>query len=305
MPLSGIKLKSAGATAFDNAAIDRILEASDPDAALLWFYLSRLQGAFDLKSAASVLRMDEGRVEKALSALKDAGIVDGPSYSAVSPPDFSAEELLKQRSDPRFSELCLTLESALGRILKKSELQTLLDIYKRLNLSYGTIMTLIQYLGKSPEKRLTVRELEREACRWADKGITTEEKAEEYLKLLLRQRGDLKEVMRMMKLFDRLPSPSEEKYINSWLEMGFPPEVIEAAYDKTVLNTGTLTWKYLNRILEIWHSKGFHTLSDIERDESKTRRSNQQKYAQPPPAEADDESLNRVKNYLRGRRDGL
>ncbi|MCX7614135.1 MAG: DnaD domain protein [Clostridiales bacterium] len=304
MPPSNIRLKKTGVTALRNEAVDRIIEMAKPDAAILWLYLERLNGVFDLTSAGVLLQMDQSRIEDALSTLKDAGIIDGPIHFSDKVPDYTAEELANNRKDPIFSELCMALESALGRILKKSELLTLLDIYKRLSLSCGTILMLIQYLGKTPEKRLTMKELEREACRWADAGITTEEKAEEHLKTLIKKRLDMNEVMKIMKLFDRLPSPSEEKYINAWLSMGFTPDIIEIAYDKTVLNTGGLTWKYLNKILEIWHSKNIHTLSDIEREEQKTKRNNYKKYEIPASAEADEESLNRVKNYLRERKGG-
>ncbi|MDP4108505.1 MAG: DnaD domain protein [Bacillota bacterium] len=292
MAQSGIVLKRAGVTVLENAGIDRILDEADGDVALLCLYMARLEGAFDLSSAASVLKMDRDRAEKALKVLLDAGLADGNFSAACKMPDYSPEELAESRKNPHFCIICQALEAALGRILKKTEMQSLLDMYKRLGLSTGTIMTLIQYLGKTPGKRLTVRELEREACRWSDLGIVTEEKAEEHLKRLMRQRSDLNDVMKLLKLYDRMPSPSEERYINSWLAMGFPPEAIEIAYDKTVLKTGSLAWRYLNKILESWHSKGLHEAADIIRDDGKIRKTDT-KY------ESDDESLNRVKNYLK------
>jgi len=302
---TNIKIRHADVTVLENASIDFLIETGDSDAALLWLYLIRVSGAFDLKNAASVLRMDEERVKEALSKLQSSGAVEIPPSLPEKTPEYTAQELAAQRKDPKFSELCTALEAALGRILKKAELQTLLDLYKRLSLSCGTIMMLIQYLGKTPEKRLTIKELEREACRWADAGVTTEENAEEHLKLLLKRRTDLQEVMRKMKLFDRLPSPSEEKYINDWLSMGFSPDVIESAYDKTVMKTGSLAWKYLNKILETWHSKGLHTVADIQREDSKAGKPERNQYERSAPKDVNEEYISRVKNYLKGRKGGL
>ncbi|HBR07949.1 MAG TPA: hypothetical protein DD735_03505, partial [Clostridiales bacterium] len=54
------------------------------------------------------------------------------------------------------------------------------------------------------------------------------------------------------------------KYIDGWLETGFPPESIEMAYDRTVTNTGQLKWSYMNRIIQSWDTKGLHTPEEIE-----------------------------------------
>ena len=78
--------------------------------------------------------------------------------------------------------------------------------------------------------------------------------------------------MRLLGLGDRRPSPSEEKYLLSWLEMGFSPEAVELAYDKTVLKCRELKWSYLNGILRRWHEKGLHTLAEIQAGDAAPRR---------------------------------
>ncbi|MEI3102136.1 MAG: DnaD domain protein [Oscillospiraceae bacterium] len=49
---------------------------------------------------------------------------------------------------------------------------------------------------------------------------------------------------------------TEQKYISSWLDMGFGEECISIAYDRTVTDTGALKWNYMNKILLSWH-KGY------------------------------------------------
>ena len=71
--------------------------------------------------------------------------------------------------------------------------------------------------------------------------------------------------MRALGLGDRLPVASEEKYLNAWQEMGFPPETVALAYDKTVLKCHELKWPYCNGILKRWHEAGLHTPEEIER----------------------------------------
>ena len=56
---------------------------------------------------------------------------------------------------------------------------------------------------------------------------------------------------------------SDERYISVWLEWGFSPELIELAYDRTVLNCGRLNWKYCHGILESWKGKGLFTPEEV------------------------------------------
>ena len=88
--------------------------------------------------------------------------------------------------------------------------------------------------------------------------------------------------MRALQLGDRLPAPSEEKYLTAWQEMGFGPEAVALAYDKTVLKCHELKWAYCNGILKRWHEAGLHTVEEIQsRDRPAARQ-------EPKPAAMDD-----------------
>lgn len=70
--------------------------------------------------------------------------------------------------------------------------------------------------------------------------------------------------MKALQLGDRPPAPSEEKYILAWQEMGFGPEAVALAYDKTVLKCHELKWAYCNGILKKWNEAGLHTVEEIQ-----------------------------------------
>ena len=65
--------------------------------------------------------------------------------------------------------------------------------------------------------------------------------------------------MQVLRLGDRRPIPAEEKYITGWMNMGFPPETVAIAYEKTILKKQELNWRYLNGILRRWHEENRHT----------------------------------------------
>ena len=65
--------------------------------------------------------------------------------------------------------------------------------------------------------------------------------------------------MRAVRIRGRNRTPAEERYAQSWLEMGVDNETISMAYVRTCLNTGGLNWAYMNKILQRWHGQGLHT----------------------------------------------
>ena len=66
-------------------------------------------------------------------------------------------------------------------------------------------------------------------------------------------------------------TPSEQRFISSWLDMGFSLDAIELAYDRTVTNTGALKWGYMNKILQTWHEKKLHTPAEIEANDPRRK----------------------------------
>jgi DNA replication protein DnaD len=81
--------------------------------------------------------------------------------------------------------------------------------------------------------------------------------------------------------------------------MGFSPEAVSIAYDRTVLKTGALKWPYLNSILKSWHQKGLHTPEEIETGDGSS--------AAPPRRTADAAASNReaiawMREYVKNKR---
>ena len=113
-------------------------------------------------------------------------------------------------------------------------------------------------------RRPTLRQIEKEGYAWARLGIDSQRAAAAYLKEYAQRQQTLPQYMRVLCLGDRLPSPSEEKYLTAWQEMGFSPEAVAMAYDKTVLKCHELKWPYCNGILKRWHQAGLHTPEEIQ-----------------------------------------
>ena len=77
-------------------------------------------------------------------------------------------------------------------------------------------------------------------------------------------------LMQLLQIRGRSLTPAEEKYAQSWLDMGFEDKAISMAYERTCLNTGGLNWAYMHKILQRWHEQGWHTPEQVNAGDRKT-----------------------------------
>ena len=207
-------------------------------------------------------------------------------------PDYTRDDVtsLLER-DNRFSGLTAEVERKLGKRLSTADLQILVGLYDYLGLPAEVIFLLVNHCAEristlyGSGRRPTLRQIEKEGYRWAKLELMDLDRASAYLKQYAARQGQIPRLMSMLGLGDRRPSPSEEKYLLSWLEMGFSPEAIELAYDKTILKCRELKWSYLNGILRHWHEKGLHSLQEVQEGDA-------------APARRDGEDLSWMKQYL-------
>jgi len=172
-----------------------------------------------------------------------------------------------------FSVVVDETQRRLGKILSPDELLRLFGIYDYLRLPPEVILQLITHCinesrttgdGRAP----SVRYIEKAAYTWEREGVFTLEKAEEYLKKLEARKSIRGEIKKTLQIRDREFAATEKRYVDDWIAMGFEPDAIAIAYDKTVVKTGKLTWAYLDSIIKSWHSKGLHTARQVMEKES-------------------------------------
>jgi DnaD/phage-associated family protein len=241
----------------------------------LYLALLRHNGTVPPRSLAGELRWEKARIEAAETVLRELNLIaaaaETPPAPADEKPDYTPGEIadqLEQNAD--FSSLTGQVERRLGKRLTTPDVSALLGLYDFLGLPADVIYLLVCHCAERMERRLgtgrrpSMRQIEREGYAWARMGIDTQEEAAGYLKKYAVRQGALPQYMRALQLGDRAPSPSEEKYLIAWQELGFEPEAVALAYDKTVLRCHELKWPYLNGILKKWNEAGLHTAAEIE-----------------------------------------
>lgn len=256
-------------------AVKRLLDRGDGDAALLYLALLRRHGTTPPRALAGELRWDRGRLEAAEETLRQLGLI-APAAAEV--PEPADEKPVYQRSEilerlergGEFQGLVAEVEKRLGKKLTTPDIGVLLGLNDYLGLPADVIYLLVCHCVErvarkyGEGRRPTLRQIEKEGYAWARMGVDTQKAAAEYLKRYAEKQSALPQYMRALGLGDRLPVASEEKYLTAWQEMGFPPETVALAHDKTVFQCQTFKWPYCNGILKRWHEAGLHTVDEVE-----------------------------------------
>lgn len=193
--------------------------------------------------------------------IKGLTVDDRPTYTSA-----EIAVALERHSD--FNAVVKEAETRLGKVLSNSDLQTLYRIFDWRGLPAGVMNLLITHcIEEARERQGTVpkmSQIDKEAAIWEGKGIDNELRAEEYLTELADRRSNRYKIMSMLHIRGRAPSTTEEKYMGDWITAGHSLDLISLAYDKTVIRTGGMNWKYMAAILKNWEAKGLSTPEEVE-----------------------------------------
>lgn len=256
---------------------DKLLHMGDGTCALLYLYALRKAEGFLPSQAAVDLKRTRGEIETAAERLRQAGLFsDGRRGALPAPseelPQYQAEEIVSRSAEDNVFPVVLEeTQRILGKTLSRTDVDVLFGIYDYLGLPPEVIILLVNHCLETTRRRLgsgrlpSMRTIEKEAYVWFNKEILTLEQAEEYLSAKQRRTDAVGEVKSVLQINGRSFSPTERAYVESWLDMGFDLETIALAYDKTVVKTGALHWKYMNSILSSWHAKDLHTVERVEK----------------------------------------
>ena len=280
--------------------VRRLIDAGNGDAALLYLCLVRNHGSMSPEKLMQELHWSGDKLDAAQRALAHIGLVGAPreeresertppvpQVSSVPPQtaELSREDMMRTlETDEGFAALLREVERKLGRLSEPS-VRKLLGLYDTLGLPADVIFLLVNHCIERRQEQYgegrlpAMRDIEREGYRWAERELFSTAAASEYLRREQARRSRYPEYMAALKLDGRPCVPSEERYLAAWTEMGFPPETVALAYDKTVLKCHEFKWSYCNGILKKWHEKGLHTPQEAASEKSAPKKTGVDKNA--------------------------
>jgi DNA replication protein DnaD len=311
-------LPDSDAVTIPGQTVDKLIRAGDGGAALIYLYAFRKGVPPSVSQAARLFERSEKDITASMELLKKLGLLKYDDTAAPPPiqseelPEYTAADIKREYDNGTvFKALVQEVEKSLGKILTSDDLMRLFGIYDHLGLPPEVILHLVTYCihesgrkygsGSDGQKRMpTMRYIEKAAFTWEREGLVTLELAECYLKQLDERRSQLSEIKKVLQIRDRELTDSQQKYIEGWVALGFSPEAIELAYDKTQINTGRLAWPYMDSIINSWHQKKLYLPEDIIAKDGKGSQPNKKKpyadtsrSAAPSPTE-----IERMKKFL-------
>ena len=276
--------------------IRRLLGAANGDATLLLLYL---RSGNDTLNAGSELHMCQSRVTAAMAMLRQLGLWQEEKQTFVpgQRPNYTEQDVLTTMdSDNDFRSLYGEVQRRLGRALNTEEIKILLAMVRYLGLPGEVINVMISYCQEQARQQgrrnPSLRTIEKTAYHWAEQGIDTLEEAAAYIQKQNIQNAKLAKLMGLLQIRGRNLTAAEERYARAWLEMGMEEAVISMAYEKTCLNTGGLSWAYMNKILASWHEAGLHTVDEVREGDRKAG-------TKPVKRELDAEELAAIQRMMK------
>lgn len=148
-------------------------------------------------------------------------------------------------------------EIILGHAPTPMEQKELVDLLDWFAFPLDSVLMLLQYCKTT--KRRGVRSIHTIAMEWAKEGISSYDQVEEYISRHLAQYDHENEVKDAFHLRDGL-SEKQKKFIANWFgPLGFTIDMVKLAGDRTLDRTNSLSFDYMNSILESWSKKGITT----------------------------------------------
>lgn len=263
----------------DNAYIAEALDILESDVIKAWKYWVKT-GLISLEEDGSVTFLStnaEPVAEKAAKpALKEATPVTEPAPSRRDIPMTEITE--KMGIDKSFSDMLKMAQLIWGKPLTQSEIKSLYSIMEWYSFSNEILLMILEYCA-ADEKTKNIKYLESVAEGWSNDGITTVTMAGKVIKRKEKERSMLKKCAQIFGL-NRAFSDKEAQYISEWTNnFSMSEAMIKEAYARTTLNTGKLSFQYMNKILSTWSKEGIKTiaaLKDADNSRSKQAKPSQE-----------------------------
>ncbi|MBR6070081.1 MAG: DnaD domain protein [Ruminococcus sp.] len=172
------------------------------------------------------------------------------------------------KDSPAVAELFKAAESILGHINNTMQ-NSLIWMTNYLGLKAEVILVLLVYCANI--EKTNVAYIEKIAVSWAEKDINTLSVAQEEIERLTSSNDYVGSIMKMFEMKNR-PTTKQLDIIEKWRAAGYAKDMIHYAYEKTLENTGKVSFAYTDKVLASWKESGFRSSDDVKRAESDFRK---------------------------------
>lgn len=159
------------------------------------------------------------------------------------------------QNDASISQLVEAVQAQMGKVLTRSEIETLVSFYTYAGLPPEYILLAAAHC--CAKNMPNMRALSKLLTDMMSENIYTYERAEQYLSRRQQQDTAQGQVRSAFGIHDRALTRQECKYIDTWfLDYHFDIAMVKLAYERAIDQIGKVSFAYINKILSSWHDKG-------------------------------------------------
>ncbi len=171
--------------------------------------------------------------------------------------------IMRGMEDEKVRLLLREAQLKFGRSLKNNESRLLVSLYDDYGMDVSVILLLLQHLAA--ENKSNLANIRATAAKWLKAGVETVSDGEAIIAEEVKSRLAFSVVRRAFGIEPRMPSSKEAELSNLWVnKWGMSPELLKAAYDACIDQKAKISFSYIAKILEKWHSAGYKTVDDIK-----------------------------------------
>jgi len=180
-------------------------------------------------------------------------------------PSYKASEISRRlQENPRMSQMYKLVGQILGKTLSSADTELLYSFHDYYGLPVEVILVLIEYYVSKGKH--SMKYIEKEAGKWASAGIDSIEKAKAHIEKREEFLSYTSRIRTVLGIQERRLTTRELSYIHNWQsEFNMSPDMVKAAYELTVNQTGKLSFAYMNKILESWAKNNIHAPQDVNK----------------------------------------
>ena len=175
-----------------------------------------------------------------------------------------AKQVAKTIRDNKLLSLIDELAKLMGKpMLTPREIRSISQLSSQCSLSEEYIAVLAAHVKETGS--FSVTNLVNRALSLVKEGVMTTETLTEYITSREEDRKIPKEYKRIFGIYKRAFSDKEKEYLVKWVDgYGFGEAIVRKAYDISTINTGDLSFVYMDKLLTDWHEGGCKTVSECE-----------------------------------------
>ena len=186
--------------------------------------------------------------------------------------------IMRGMEDDKIRILLREAQLKFGRNLKNNESRLLVSLYDDYGMDISVILLLLQHAVS--ENKANISYIRSSAVKWLKADVRTVNDGERIIADEAKAKLAWGVVCRAFGIEPRNPSEKEAQFSDKWLnEWKFSPEMLKAAYDACIDQKVKLSFPYVNKILEKWHSCGYKTPADIKNVEKPVKDNKKNNFA--------------------------